>query len=152
MITFMLMIVRDLQRGYNRSMRIQVSEEWSLDLPEDLQERKEGDHLVFWKSGCTIIITAFACSGEKHRQVLLANLKARVEAENLESFADLDGQIERYAYMKKEAIMPGYTRLALHAFTTAAYGVLQTSFYLDNSDELRDCFLIWKSVEWHGEA
>lgn len=129
-------------------MRISLSQEWTLEIPEDVQHRKEGDHVVFWKPGCTLLTTIFAYSGEKNRQVLLANLKARVEAEQLESIVENEGEIQRYAYLKNEEIMPGHVRLALHAFTTAPFGCLQTSFYLDNSEDLHECLLMWKSVEW----
>ena len=132
-------------------MRKTLSPEWSIDIPDDFAERKDGNHLIFWKSGCTLLTTIFAYSGEKHRQLLLANLKGRVEAEKLESIVEIDGEIERYAYLKEEAIMPGHVRLAIHAFTTAPYGVLQTSFYVDNPDDLRECLVIWKSVLWLGE-
>lgn len=129
-------------------MRISLSQEWTLEIPEDVQHRKEGDYVVFWKPGCTLLTTIFAYSGEKNRQVLLANLKARVEAEQLESIVENEGEIQRYAYLKNEEIMPGHVRLALHAFTTAPFGCLQTSFYLDNSEDLHECLLMWKSVEW----
>ena len=129
-------------------MRLSLSQEWSLEVPEDLQHRKEGDHVVFWKPGCTLLTTIFAYSGEKRRQILLANLRARVEAEQLESIVENEGEIQRYAYLKNEEIMPGHQRLALHAFTTAPFACLQTSFYLDNSDDLRECLVMWKSVDW----
>jgi hypothetical protein len=129
-------------------MRLSLSQEWSLEVPEDLQHRKEGDHVVFWKPGCTLLTTIFAYSGEKHRETLLANLRARVEAEQLESIVDNEGEIQRFAYLKNEEIMPGRVRLALHAFTTAPFGCLQTSFYLDNLEYLQECLVIWKSVEW----
>ena len=129
-------------------MRISLSQEWTLEVPEDVQHRKEGDHVVFWKPGCTLLTTIFAYSGEKHRQVLLANLKARVEADELESIVENEGEIQRFAYFKNEEIMPGHVRLALHAFTTAPFGCLQTSFYLDNSEDLHECLVMWKSVEW----
>ncbi len=115
-------------------------------MPEGYQWRKEGDHMIFWRKGATILITVFAYSGEKNRQVLLANLKARAEADKLEVIADLDGDIERFGYFKTEDIQPGHTRLALHAFTTAPFGCLQTSFYLDDSDELKDQLRIWQTV------
>ena len=115
-------------------------------MPEGYQWRKEGDHMIFWRKGATILITVFAYSGEKNRQVLLANLKARAEADKLEVIADLDGDIERFGYFKTEDIQPGHTRLALHAFTTAPFGCLQTSFYLDDSDELKDQVRIWQTV------
>ncbi|MFA5612590.1 MAG: hypothetical protein WDA04_07000 [Anaerolineaceae bacterium] len=131
-------------------MRIKLSKEWSLDIPENLQHRKEGDHVVFWRTGCTLLTTIFAYSGEKHRQVLLANLKGRAEAEKLESIIENEGEIQRYAYLKHEEIIPGHTRLALYAFTTAPYGVLQTAFYIDDVVDLKECLLVWKSVEWTG--
>jgi len=115
-------------------------------VPEGYQWRKEGDHMIFWRKGATILITVFAYSGEKNRQVLLANLKARAEADKLEVIADLDGDIERFGYFKAEDMQPGHTRLALHAFTTAPFGCLQTSFYLDDSDELKDQLRIWQTV------
>ena len=129
-------------------MRIKLSQEWSLDVPEDMHQRKEGDHVVFWKPGITLLTTIFAYSGEKHRQVFLANLKRRVVAMKLSNIVEEHGEIQRYAYLKQEEIMPGHVRLAVHAFTTAPYGVLQTSFYLDNAQDLQECLVIWKSVEW----
>jgi len=133
-------------------MRYQLSAEWSIDVPEDFQWRKEGDHVVFWREGATILATIFAYSGEKNRGILLANLKARAEAEKLEVITDLDGDIERFGYFKKEDIQPGHSRLALHAFTTAPYGCLQTSYYLDDPEELREFLLIWQTVEHQEEV
>ena len=133
-------------------MRYQLSIEWSIDVPEDYQRRKEDDHVIFWRKGATILTTIFAYSGEKNRHILLANLKARAEAEKLEVIMDLDGDIERFGYFKTEDIQPGHTRLALHAFTTAPYGCLQTSFYLDDSDELKEHLQIWQSVAYQPEG
>ncbi len=129
-------------------MHTLLSQEWSLDIPEGYQHRKEGDHVIYWRAGITLLITIFAYSGEKHRQTLLANLQAKAEAEKLEMIAEDEGDIRRFGYLKPEEVIPGRTRLALHAFTTAPYGCLQTSFYIDNADDLRECLEIWKSVEW----
>ena len=78
------------------------------------------------------------------------DLKGRAEAEKLESSIENEGEIQRYAYLKHEEIIPGHTRLALYAFTTAPYGVLQTAFYIDDVVDLKECLLVWKSVEWTG--
>ena len=129
-------------------MHTLLSQEWSLDIPEGYQHRKEGDHVIYWRAGITLLITIFAYSGEKHRQTLLANLQAKAEAEKLEMIAEDEGDIRRFGYLNPEEVIPGRTRLALHAFTTAPYGCLQTSFYIDNADDLRECLEVWKSVEW----
>lgn len=133
---------------YNRHMRVNLSHEWSLEIPEGYQYRKDGDHLIYWRAGITILMTIFAYSGEKHRQTLLANLQAKAEAEKLEMIGEDEGDITRFGYLKPEEVMPGRTRLALHAFTTAPYGCLQTAFYFDLADDMRECLEIWKSVEW----
>ena len=121
-------------------------------MPEDYQWRKEDDHVIFWRKGATILTTIFAYSGEKNRHILLANLKARAEAEKLEVIMDLDGEIERFGYFKAEDIQPRHTRLALHAFTTASRGCLQTSFYLDDPDELREHLQIWQTAAYEAEG
>lgn len=129
-------------------MQMYLSNEWLLDVPDDFQRRKEGDNVIFWRVGCTLLTTIFAYSGEKHRQTLLANLKAKAEAEKLEMIVEDKGEISRFGFLKLEEVMPGHERLALHAFTTAPSTCLQTSFYLDNPKELRECLLIWNSVEF----
>lgn len=129
-------------------MQMYLSNEWLLDIPDDFQRRKEGDNVIFWRVGCTLLTTIFAYSGEKHRQTLLANLKAKAEAEKLEMIVEDKGEISRFGFLKLEEVMPGHERLALHAFTTAPSTCLQTSFYLDNPKELRECLLIWNSVEF----
>ena len=129
-------------------MQIYLSNEWLLYVPDDFQRRKEGDNVIFWRVGCTMLTTIFAYSGERHRQTLLANLKAKAEAEKLETISEDKGDVTLFGYLKPEEAMPGHNRLALHAFTTAPYTCLQTSFYLDDPKELRECLLIWNSVEF----
>lgn len=133
-------------------MRINLSNEWSLDIASDFQNRIEDDHIVFWKEGSTLLVTIFAYSGERHRETLLANLKAKAEAEKLETIYEDEGQIVRFGYLKLEEIMPGHERLALHAFTTAPHTCLQTSFYIDNPEDLHDCLLMWNSAQWVEES
>lgn len=133
-------------------MQIYLSNEWLLDVPDDFQRRKEGDNVIFWRVGCTLLTTIFAYSGEKHRQTLLANLKAKAEAEKLETISEDKGDVTLFGYLKPEEAMPGHNRLALHAFTTAPYTCLQTSFYLDDPQELRECLLIWNSIEFEDQG
>ncbi len=132
-------------------MDYQLTPEWTLSLPEGYQHRKEEQHLVFWTTGITLITTVFAYSGENQRRTLLANLRARAEADQLELIEDLDGDLFRLGYLQPETIRPGRTRLALHAFTTAPYNCLQTSFYLDRSEDLKTALIAWKSVQYTPE-
>ncbi len=133
-------------------MRYTLSPEWEIMVPDHFQHRVEGEHAVFWTRGVTLLCTVFSYSGEKGRQTLLANLRARAEIRELQMIEDIQGEIVRFAYMQTEELRPGHHRLALHAFTTAPYGCLQTSFYMDDPATLQDQLKIWNSSRYHAEG
>ena len=133
-------------------MRYTLSPEWDIMVPDHFQHRVEGEHAVFWTRGVTLLCTVFSYSGEKGRQTLLANLRARAEIRELQTIEDIQGEIVRFAYMQTEELRPGHHRLALHAFTTAPYGCLQTSFYMDDPATLQDQLKIWNSIRYHAEG
>lgn len=115
-------------------------------MPEGFQRRREDAHLVFWTVGITIGVVVFTYSGEKEQAALLANLRAKAQAEELEFFEEQEGALIRFGTLQWEAITPKHTRLALHAFSTAENGCAQTSFYLDNAADLPQALKIWQSV------
>lgn len=129
-------------------MEYKLTPEWKVTLPDGFQHRKEGEHLIFWTTGCTVITTVFAYSGEQQRDTLLANLRAKAESNDLELIEDQEGILYRLGFLQTEVIQPGHTRLALHAFTTAPYGCLQTSFYLDSTEDLDTVLKAWQSVSY----
>ncbi|MFZ3069700.1 MAG: hypothetical protein WA110_01060 [Anaerolineaceae bacterium] len=128
------------------SMDYYLTPEWRISLPEGYQHRKESDHLILWTTGITVIMTVFAYSGEKNREILLANLRAKATSEDLEIIEEQEGELYRLGYLQPEVIRPGHTRLALHAFTTAPHGCLQTSFYMDRTSDLKEVLKAWQSV------
>lgn len=133
--------------GYNFSMRYTLSPEWDIDVPESYQHRVEGEHVIFWDSGVTLLCTIFAYSGERGRETLLANLRARAEVKELKTIEEVEGDLVRFGYLQAEETQPGHVRLALHAFTTAPFGCLQTSFYMDDPTTLQDHLSVWASVQ-----
>ncbi len=132
-------------------MRYTLSPEWDIEVPETYQHRVEGEHVIFWTSGSTILCTLFAYSGERGRETLLANLRARAEIKELKTIEEVEGDIVRFGYLQTEETQPGHIRLALHAFTTAPFACLQTSFYMDDPATMQDHLSIWASVRFHAE-
>jgi len=134
-------------------MDYQLTRQWSLSLPDGFQQRKEGAHLIFWAPGITIITTVFTYSGESERQALLANLRDKALAEEHKTIEDSDEDefLQRFGYLQTEEIQPGHTRLALHAFTLAPQGCLQTSFYADRPEDFDLALEAWKSVSYTTE-
>jgi len=129
-------------------MHYQINPEWGIDLDDDFKRHTEGNHLVFWRQGWTIITTIYAYTNEKNRQVLVANLRAKAQANQLEVLEEPGHEIYRLGYLQPEVIKPGHTRLALHAFSMAENGCAQTSFYLDNAADLPQALRIWQSVSF----
>lgn len=129
-------------------MRQQLTPQWSIDLPDNFQRRREDAHIVFWSAGITIAVAVFSYSGTAEQAALLANLRAKAQAEELEIIEEQEGALIRFGTMRLEAITPTHTRLALHAFSTAENGCLQSSFYLDNAADIRQAAIIWQSVRY----
>ncbi len=129
-------------------MRKQLTPQWSIDLPDGFQRRREDAHLVYWTAGITVAIAVFSYSGPKEQAALLANLRAKARAEELELIEEQEGAVIRFGTLQLEAITPEHTRLALHAFSTAENGCAQTSFYLDNAADLPQALRIWQSVSF----
>ena len=42
-------------------MAFQITPEWLIDLPEEMEHRIEEDKLIFWKTGVTVAIAPSAC-------------------------------------------------------------------------------------------
>lgn len=127
-------------------MLYQINPEWAINLPEGFRYHSEGSHLVFWRRGWTIITTIYAYTNEKKRQVLIVNLRAKAQANQLEVIEEPGHEIYRLGYLQPEAIKPGHTRLALHAFTAGLHSCLQTSLYLDRPSDLKAALKIWQAV------
>jgi hypothetical protein len=129
-------------------MRQQLTPQWSIELQDGFQRRREDSHIVFWTAGITIGVVVFSYSGAKEQAALLANLRAKAQAEELEIIEEQEGAVIRFGTLRLEAITPKHTRLALHAFSTAENGCAQTSFYLDSATDLQQALKIWQSVSF----
>lgn len=130
-------------------MRYQVTEEWILDVPDGFQHRVEGNHLVLWKRGSTIVLTAYSYTSEKNQATLLANLRGKAEAQRLKIIEDVKDGLKLFGFIQAEEIQPGHNRLVLHTFSTSPQGCLQTAYYLDETEELETALRSWQSVTYH---
>lgn len=129
-------------------MHYQINPQWGIDLDADFKHHAEGNHLVFWRQGWTIITTIYSYTNEKNRQVLIANLRARAQANQLEVLEEAGHEIYRLGYIQPEVVKPGHSRLALHAFTAGLHSCLQTSLYLDRPREIEQALQIWQAVTY----
>ena len=132
-------------------MRYRITAQWELPLEDGFEHRVEDNHLVFWKTGATVVTTVFSYSGFAQQQGLLANLRGKADAAGLESFEETDGALYRFGYLQPEKIAADHVRLALHSFTLAEHSCLQASYYLDRASDLNKALQSWKEVVHTGE-
>ena len=126
---------------------ITIADKWRLWFDREYQQRVEGDHLILWTTGISVLTTLYSYSGDRGRELLLANLEAKAEAKGLETIKESEGDLIRFGYLQPEEVRPGLMRLALHAFTMAEFDCLQTSVYLDRVEDLHSGLEIWKNLE-----
>lgn len=124
-----------------------ITNQWQLRLNAEFQHRTEGNHLILWTKGISILTTVYSYSGEKDRKMLLANLSAKAQAKNQQIIQEISADLVRFGYLQPEEVRPGWTRLALHAFTMAKFSCLQTSIYLDRVEDLQKGLIIWRDLK-----
>ena len=125
---------------------VDITKQWQLRLDTEYQHRTEGDHLILWTRGISILTTVYSYSGDKDRQMLLANLSAKAQSKQQDVIQEVREDLVRFGYLQPEEVRPGWTRLALHAFTMAEFSCLQTSIYLDRVEDLQKGLLIWRDL------
>ncbi len=126
---------------------VDITRQWQLRLDTEYQHRTEGDHLILWTHGISILTTVYSYSGNKDRQMLLANLSAKAQSKQQEVIQEVSEDLVRFGYLQPEEVRPGWTRLALHAFTMAEFSCLQTSIYLDRVEDLQKGLIIWRDLK-----
>jgi hypothetical protein len=127
---------------------VDITHQWQLRLDAEFQHRTEGNHLILWMTGISILTTVYSYSGEKDRNMLLANLSAKAQSKKREIIQEVSGNLVRFGYLQPEEVRPGWTRLALHAFTMAEFSCLQTSIYLDRVEDLEQALIIWRDLKY----
>ena len=127
---------------------VDITHQWQLRLDSEYKHRTEGNHLILWTAGISILTMVYSYSGEKGRRLLLANLSAKAQSKKQEIIQEVSGNLVRFGYLQPEEVRPGWTRLALHAFTMAEFSCLQTSIYLDRVEDLEKALIIWRDLQY----
>ncbi len=133
-------------------MPVEITSEWTIDLPDSFQSRKEDEKLVFWKPGITIIIAAFRIPAETGKLELLNQIQQNQPENALETLVSTKGEIVGYGYTQIENIKNDKKRLSLITFTASDTSCLQTAFYLDRPDDLEWAKAVWESLIFHPDT
>jgi len=128
-------------------MDYQITPEWRISLEQDYQHRTEDGQLVLWTTGRTILAVAFRYAKALQKEQLLQELKARAEANKVETFSAQTDTLALFAMLEPEDIGEGHLRLALHAFTLSEHTCLQTAYYFDKPADLPWAIQTWEAIQ-----
>ena len=130
-------------------MAFQITREWTIDLPDDFDNRIEDQKMIFWKTGITVVIAAFRLPDDTGKIVLLNQIREKMPDEVFETLVSTKGEIVGLGYTHVDSATIEKNRLSLYTFTASDTSCLQIAFYLDNPDDLPWAKSVWKGILYH---
>jgi hypothetical protein len=130
-------------------MAYRITNEWIIDIPEDLEHRVEDGKLVFWKTGITVITVAFRLPENTGKLELLNQIQRKMPDDVLETFVSTKGEIVGLGYTKIQKREGEKNRLSLYTFTASDTTCLQVAYYLDDPKALEWAKTVWQSTIYH---
>lgn len=127
-------------------MAFQITPEWLIDLPDEMEHRIEEDKLIFWKTGVTVVIVAFGLPDRVDKLELLAQIQQKMPDQTLETFVSTKGKVVGLGFTEVQKSKDSFDRLSLVTFTASDTSCLQTGFFLDNPNDLGWAKSIWEGI------
>lgn len=125
--------------------RYEITEEWSILLPEKFNRRFEDESLVIWHSGFTMWIIAWGNDGLEAKETRLAQLRARVSDQAFDLDQSEDEGVLVFSYRLRETIDDNRAP-ALYGFAIGESGHVQIVIYFDQESDLGKAKAILKSL------
>ena len=127
-------------------MAFQITPEWLINLPDEMEHRIEDDELIFWKTGVTIAIAAFSLPEGVSKLELLAQIQQKMPERTLETFVSTKGEVVGLGFTEVLKANNTRDRLSLVTFTASDTSCLQTGFFLDNPEDLEWAKSVWEGI------
>ena len=100
-------------------MAFQITPEWLIDLPEEMEHRIEEDKLIFWKTGVTVAIAAFSLPEGVSKLELLTQIQQKMPDQTLETFVSTKGEVVGLGFTEVLKASDTSDRLSLVTFTAS---------------------------------
>ena len=133
-------------------MAFPITNEWLINIPDEFEHRVDGDKLVFWKTGITVIAVPFRLPKNTTKLELLNRIHEKLPENILETFVSTKGEIAGLGYTQLQAVESEKKRLSLTTFTVSDTTCLQVAFYLDDPADLDWARSTWQEIIFHPET
>jgi hypothetical protein len=127
--------------------KYQLTDDWSLALPEKFNRRLEGEDLVLWRPGFTIWIAVWDTDNTSPAE-RLKRIREDISSNAFEFENEKDQQTLRFSYRLIEEREDNVVQ-ALYCFAIGKNGHMQMAIYFDDESDLRLAKMIWRSVREH---
>jgi hypothetical protein len=130
------------------SGRYQMTREWAVTLPVQLNRRVEEGSLVLWRRGFTMWIVVWNNNRGESRSERLDWLRKETSPEAFDDDVIHDDRgVTRYSYRLEEQRDAGVVVHALYCFAIGANGHVQAAIYLDDEAEVDTAKRVGMSFE-----
>jgi hypothetical protein len=125
-----------------------LTKQWSIYLNSSFKARMDGETLVFFAPGRTVLVSVWDNPKGKSPEERLKELKKIANPAPVERYDPAHPSMSRFAYLLLESDDKMGTRWALNAFTLAVSGEIHIAAYFDDKADLDWALSTWESVEY----
>ena|SRR5262245_47985988 len=125
--------------------RYEMTETWSIDLPEQFNRRFEDTSLVVWRPGLTMWIVAWGNNEEETSEARLAQLRACISELAFDLDESHDHGVLYFSYRLDEQSDDERVP-ALYGFAIGESGHVQMAIYFDKESDAVTATAIFKSL------
>jgi hypothetical protein len=129
----------------------ELTDEWSLHLPERFNRRVEDGDLYIWRPGLTLILAVWGNDKSETSAERLAWIREDMSPKAYDVRAEDRGELVSLSYRLREASDDNRVD-ALYAFVVASSGHLQVAFYFDDESDCELARRILGSVAYEPTA
>jgi hypothetical protein len=128
--------------------KYQMTDEWSVTLPDKFNQRMEDGSLVLWKSGFTVWASVWNNDRGESKEARLADVRKGISKDSFDVQVLREKNLLRLAYRLSEQASDRRVA-AFYGFVFGAKGYVQLGIYFDDEKHLELAKKIWLSLEEH---
>jgi hypothetical protein len=126
--------------------KYQLTDDWSIMLPDKFSRRIEDGSLVLWKPGITVWVVTFNNDHGESKETRLENIRKVISKDSFDVQVMPEKDILRFAYRLKEQADDGRVA-AFYGFAFGAEGHVQLGIYFNDEKELELAKKLWLSLD-----
>ena len=123
----------------------QLSADWSVSLPEQMNRRVEDQDLVLWRPGFTVWMSLWGNDKGESMQQRIDWIRSDTSPKAFDQLLQADDSPARYSYRLNEDREHGVA-YALYGFVLKADGHLQVAIYVDSESDIESAKTLLQSV------